>query len=456
MKSRDANEGWCKTRPAPNQLTDVFERRAKCLLLDRTPDLIGMPTPLKLKTLDLFSGVGGITLALKGLAEPVAYCDIAPEARSSLESLFTRKKLPRASISPDVTQLDRAWLINTAKTDPSKVDMIVGGFPCVGFSMLGLRQGFKQEESSLFSEILRIADVTQCPMLFLENVTAILTMGMPAIIEELSVKRGYELRWCTMWASNMGAPHQRSRWYCLAVRPGFEVTWSARSVYTPYPWSDMKAEPGVVPPPSKPLNEFSRADRLRIALMGNSVVPDAVRYTFLFLASRMTVVPDNLSTPRNFRLVPAARPAAGRRGGSLTPAARRLLADKDWPKCGLVIAGSTDVMKHQVLPPFRKAKPLDIVLIPNAYRPNVPINPLSSTGLLKKPIRRHAWSTPRHGITHACNYLTTRCATDLPSQIRFERDTPTHLRGGMNPQFAEYMMGFPINWTIGAGNPPRD
>jgi hypothetical protein len=34
-----------------------------------------------LRSLDLFSGVGGITLALSGIAEPVAYCDSSLEAR---------------------------------------------------------------------------------------------------------------------------------------------------------------------------------------------------------------------------------------------------------------------------------------------------------------------------------------------------------------------------------------
>ena len=59
------------------------------------------PAPMLLKSLDLFSGIGGITHALRGIAEPVAYCDIEPNSRAVLEANMRRGNLPRAPIAHD-------------------------------------------------------------------------------------------------------------------------------------------------------------------------------------------------------------------------------------------------------------------------------------------------------------------------------------------------------------------
>ena len=37
-----------------------------------------------IKSLDLFSGIGGMTLALKGIADPLAYCEVSSEPQKCL------------------------------------------------------------------------------------------------------------------------------------------------------------------------------------------------------------------------------------------------------------------------------------------------------------------------------------------------------------------------------------
>ena len=44
-----------------------------------------------IKSLDLFSGIGGLTHALHGIAEPVAYCDIEPEARAVTQEVHAKQ-----------------------------------------------------------------------------------------------------------------------------------------------------------------------------------------------------------------------------------------------------------------------------------------------------------------------------------------------------------------------------
>lgn len=49
--------------------------------------------------LDLFSGIGGITLALKEFVKTVAYCEIDPYCQSVLLSRMQEGNLPKAPIT---------------------------------------------------------------------------------------------------------------------------------------------------------------------------------------------------------------------------------------------------------------------------------------------------------------------------------------------------------------------
>lgn len=76
-----------------------------------------------LRSLDLFSGVGGITHGLRGFATPVMYCEKDPDCHGVLRKLMGQGRLPRAPIHDDITKL-------TARGVPGRVDLIVAGFPC--------------------------------------------------------------------------------------------------------------------------------------------------------------------------------------------------------------------------------------------------------------------------------------------------------------------------------------
>lgn len=55
-----------------------------------------------LNSVDLFSGIGGFTLAMDGIARPVLYCDNNPHVIAVLKSNMTRSAIPRAPIVDDV------------------------------------------------------------------------------------------------------------------------------------------------------------------------------------------------------------------------------------------------------------------------------------------------------------------------------------------------------------------
>lgn len=380
----------------------------------------------RLASLDLFSGIGGITHALRDFCIPVGYCDWEEEARKVLKGNMTKRLLPRAPVCHDVRSLDAAWF-KTHDIKTHAVDIVVGGFPCVGFSPLGSRQGVENAETGLFFEIMRILDLTNSPYVFLENVPNLLTLGMDVVSRELS-KRGYELRWCVVSAAQMGAPHERKRWFCLGVKQHAKFAWTLRSgQHNAFSWSGTG--------PSRTVAKDSAKARVRTSLLGNSVVPDAVRYAFVFLIGRCQGSAKVQN--RAVMLVPATSAIQ----------AIRVKKHDTFPPCGIL---RVDSVLEEFSPPVpdhnKTRRTLSLIFDPQAFRSKKPASPLLTSGLIKKPLLGRSWATPRHGMLRACNYLTSRSIRDLPTQIRFEKRT-IHREGGVSPEFVEWLMGYPRRWT---------
>jgi len=114
----------------------------------------------------------------------------------------------------------RVWEGDVRLFDPSEyagvVDCIHAGFPCQDISNAGKQAGVgKETRSGLYREVLRIAGVVRPRELFLENVSAILRNGLGTVLGDLA-SLGYDARWCCIRASDVGANHQRDRWWLLA------------------------------------------------------------------------------------------------------------------------------------------------------------------------------------------------------------------------------------------------
>ena len=105
--------------------------------------------------------------------------------------------------------------------DPSeysgRVDCIAAGFPCQDISSAGKGAGITGARSGLYREVIRAIDAIRPRFVFLENSPQIRTRGRHIVIADL-VARGYAWRDGILAASDVGAPHQRARWWCLAQR----------------------------------------------------------------------------------------------------------------------------------------------------------------------------------------------------------------------------------------------
>ena len=148
----------------------------------------------------------------------LAFCEIEDYCRKVLSQNF-----PDIPIFTDVRKLHPTDVIPR----DGVIHLITAGFPCQDLSVAGNQAGIEADRSGLFFQILRLSDEFYAysrvrPSLLLENVPNLLTGNggdwARTVYSELAV-RGYRCEWKIISASDVGAPHLRKRWWCLAYLP---------------------------------------------------------------------------------------------------------------------------------------------------------------------------------------------------------------------------------------------
>ncbi len=369
-----------------------------------------MQMPL-LRSLDVFSGIGGMTHALRDVSTPTAYCENSPHAVRVLKNNIARGLLPKAPICADVRELTPQWFKDNAVALPQ---VIAAGFPCIGFSTAGKRQGFKHDQTNLFYELLRVIDdVTRqsraAPVVFLENVANIVhARGLQIVIAELGRRRRFELRWFTIRASSVGAPQLRPRWYCLAVPSALPRLPRGAAKLKLYDWTNVKPTRLVV------LNDReAMQERILVRLLGNSVIPCVVAYVFRLLWTASSDVSTKTASMNGL-----------------------------W----------RDGKYFELEPVPHTPRDYAVFLDPRVYREPTdrPSHLLRNrtTGVLTQPVCHRLWGTLTVSGQSPSHVLTTRGQHRVSDQLRFEVSTPTRARTGvMSAEFAEWLMGFPLGWT---------
>ena len=153
----------------------------------------------------LFAGIGGFELGLER-AIPGAFTLWQVEQNNFCQKVLA-KHWPQAQIYDDVKNIN--------KNNVEQVDILCGGFPCQDISIAGKGEGLNGEKSNLYWQLHRIIDELQPKAVIMENVPVISIRGLGTVLGSLS-EIGYDAEWCTIRASDFGAPHKRERWFCIA------------------------------------------------------------------------------------------------------------------------------------------------------------------------------------------------------------------------------------------------
>ena len=163
---------------------------------------------MTLRMIDTFSGIGGFSLAARWLGgiETVQFVEREPYCQRILAKHW-----------PDVPIHDDICTFNPA---PGSADIVCGGFPCQDISTAGKQAGIKEgTRSGLFYELMRVVRLVGPRFVVLENVAAITSNGMDAVLGTLA-EAGFDAEWACIPAADVGACHRRDRWWCVAYAPG--------------------------------------------------------------------------------------------------------------------------------------------------------------------------------------------------------------------------------------------
>ena len=167
---------------------------------------------MKLKILDLFSGLGGFSLGLErtGHFETVAFCD-----NDKYSNLLLQKHWKGVKIYNDVKEITKEKLIADGIQLP---DIITGGFPCQPFSVAGKQAG-TDDDRHLWPVMFRIIQELTPRWVIGENVKGLTNIQDGVVFETVCSDlegAGYEVRAFNIPAAGVGAPHRRERIWIIA------------------------------------------------------------------------------------------------------------------------------------------------------------------------------------------------------------------------------------------------
>lgn len=159
----------------------------------------------RFKFIDLFAGIGGIRIPFDKLnGDCVFSSEIDKDCQTVYKANFGEKPYG------DITQIM-----------PDEVpdhDILLGGFPCQAFSIIGRQKGFADTRGTLFFNIEQILRTKRPRAFLLENVKQLYTHDggrTYAVIKSKLEDLGYNVNTSILNALNFGVPQKRERTYIV-------------------------------------------------------------------------------------------------------------------------------------------------------------------------------------------------------------------------------------------------
>ncbi len=236
-----------------------------------------------LSMLDLFSGIGGFSLAGQWSGfETIQFVEKDSFCRKVLN-----KNFPNIPVHEDIKTFNFK----------EKVNLITGGFPCQPFSIAGKQKG-RKDERYLWNEFYRIIKEAKPNWIIIENVSAIVPMELDNIIIDLE-RESYETMQFVLPACAANAPHRRDRLWIVANSYGerfnlrgyhreerllqdnanryIEKIQSEWTQFKPIPWEAYSAKDWMQTNTGIVRNDDGVSTRVdRIKSLGNAIVPQVV------------------------------------------------------------------------------------------------------------------------------------------------------------------------------------
>lgn len=169
--------------------------------------------------IDLFSGAGGLSEGIRQAGFEIrAATDLFGAAALTHAANFP--EMGDAFILRDIRSLAPEELSEAARVDAGELDLLIGGPPCQGFSVMW-RAETDDPRNSLVDEYIRMVAQLRPRFFVLENVPGLYYMSEGAIARKM-VQRfaeiGYRSEYRMLFSPDYGVPQERKRFILIGTR----------------------------------------------------------------------------------------------------------------------------------------------------------------------------------------------------------------------------------------------
>ena len=167
-----------------------------------------------IKFIDLFCGIGGFHHAIEAASKRLnldSECVFASDIDERCQKSYAKN----FNITPhgDITAFDENQI-------PSH-DILLAGFPCQAFSIIGEMQGFADTRGTLFFDVARILKAKQPKFFVLENVKQLVGHDKGRTLSTIlktCEDIGYDVQYKVLNALDFGLPQKRERIFIVGSR----------------------------------------------------------------------------------------------------------------------------------------------------------------------------------------------------------------------------------------------
>lgn len=162
-----------------------------------------------MRIVSLFSGAGGLDLGFIQAGHNIVWAnDIYDDAVATYKQ----------NIGNHITNTD---IKEISSDDIPDCDMVIGGFPCQGFSVANVKRHSDDTRNSLYKELLRVITDKKPKYFLAENVKGLLSLNKGTIFSMILkdfCEAGYNVVYKVLNSANYGVPQKRERVIIVGVR----------------------------------------------------------------------------------------------------------------------------------------------------------------------------------------------------------------------------------------------
>jgi DNA (cytosine-5)-methyltransferase 1 len=250
----------------------------------------------KFTAIDLFCGVGGLSIGFKESGFDVL---VANDFDGTAATAFKVSHPDTTFIDGPIENITGREIREAAGVKQGELDVLIGGPPCQAFSVYNHQRGMHDQRSRLFREYLRLVEALMPRCVVMENVTGITSIAGGRAVNEIHrclEELGYLVEHRILKSEEYGVPQERRRIFFIGSR-GSRFPWP-KPTHGPahQEWlfpADRKLKPFVtvwdaisdLPPlcicqgvdeseyQSEPLSDYQRAMRKGSRVLLNHVAP---------------------------------------------------------------------------------------------------------------------------------------------------------------------------------------